>query len=79
MGKVFNVLRKDGVFFISVRKGEDEKLIAHEKLGKDKIMISFFDKVELETLLKKVGFSIINSYIQEGEDFSWINIFVKKD
>ncbi|MAF50996.1 MAG: hypothetical protein CMH64_02790 [Nanoarchaeota archaeon] len=77
--KIFNILNENGVFFISVREGEDEKLIEHEKLGKNEIMISFFNKEELEKFLEKAGFEILNSYVQEGEDFKWVNVFAKKN
>ncbi|MAG52465.1 MAG: hypothetical protein CMH62_00710 [Nanoarchaeota archaeon] len=76
--KLFNILRKDGMLFVSVRQGKDEVLIAHEKLGKKEILVAFFEKKELELLLKKSGFEISNSYTQDGEDFKWINVFAKK-
>jgi predicted TPR repeat methyltransferase len=71
-------LVKKGMFFLSVREGDGEKLTKHEKLGKEEIMTGFFDKEELEKLLKNNGFEIMNSYKQQGEDFTWINIFAKK-
>ena len=33
---------------------------------------------ELEALLREAGFEIMNTYIQDGNDFTWINIFAKK-
>lgn len=72
------VLKKSGIIFISVRKGEGEKLFRHEKLGKEEILISFFSQIEIEELLKEAGFEILNSYTEEGEHFNWINIFAKR-
>lgn len=72
------ILKNEGMLFISVRKGEDEKLIRHENLGKEQIFTSFFNKDELEEMLKKNGFEILNSYTQKGEEYTWINIFAKK-
>jgi len=75
---VSRILKKGGVFFISVRKGSDEILILHEKLGKNEVMVGFYEINELEALLREAGFEIINTYIQDGNDFTWINTFVKK-
>ena len=72
------VLKESGILFISVRKGEGEKLVRHEKLGKEEVLISFFGQNELEGLLKKSGFEILNSNVEEGEHFTWINMFAKK-
>jgi ubiquinone/menaquinone biosynthesis C-methylase UbiE len=77
--KEFNrVLKKEGILFISVREGEGEILFEHEKLGKKEIKILCFTKKEFEDILKKFGFEILNSYIEEGEHFKWINVFAKK-
>tara|TARA_Y100000034_G_scaffold72387_1_gene87279 strand:+ start:27 stop:626 length:600 start_codon:yes stop_codon:yes gene_type:complete len=71
-------LKHEAIVFISVRQGEDEKEIEYEKLGKNKIKVSFFTSKELEKLLIKAGFTISNSFTQQGEDFTWVNIYAKK-
>ena len=73
-----DVLKPAGLIFISVREGEAEKEIEYEKLGKSKILVSFFIQKELEKALVKAGFEIHNSFTQKGEDFTWINIYAKK-
>ena len=75
---IAGILKNEGIFFISVRKGKNEVLISYEKLGKSQVMVSLYEKEELESLLKKSGFEIMNSYLQDGQDFTWINIFAKK-
>ena len=72
------VLKKEGVVFSSVRQGDGEQIIKHEKLGKSEIKISFFQQQELENLFTEAGFEILNSFTQDGEDFTWINIYAKK-
>jgi ubiquinone/menaquinone biosynthesis C-methylase UbiE len=72
------ILKPSGIVFISVRKGDEEKEIKYEKLGGEKIKVSFFQKKELEILLTTNGFAILNSFTQEGEDFTWINIYAQK-
>ncbi|MBU2639865.1 MAG: class I SAM-dependent methyltransferase, partial [Nanoarchaeota archaeon] len=76
--KVNSILKSNGMFFVSVRKGSGEKTVKHEKVGEEEIFTTFFTKEELEEYLKKNGFEIMNSYIQEGEDYKWVNIFAKK-
>lgn len=72
------ILKQEGIIFISAREGEGEKIIEYEKLGKSQIKINFFRQQELEKLLTENSFEILNSYTQEGEDFTWINIYAKK-
>ena len=72
------ILKQEGILFISVRQGEGEKLISHEKLNKEEILIHFYSQLEIEDLIKQANFEILNSYLEEGEHFTWINIFSKK-
>ena len=72
------ILKQKGILYISVRQGEGEKLIAHEKLNKKEILIDFYSQLEIEDLIKQANFEILNSYLEEGEHFTWINIFAKK-
>jgi len=74
-----NILKESGIVFVSVRKGEDEKIIEYEKLGKSQIKVSFFSQEELESLFIRSSFTILNSFTQEGQDFAWINIYARKD
>lgn len=77
--KEFNkVLKPNGILFVSVRLGEGEKLISHEKVGKEEIFICFYNQQEIEELVKEADFEILNSYTEEGEHFTWINIFARK-
>ncbi len=77
--KSFNkILKQNGILFISVRKGKGEKIIKYEKVGKEEIFICFYEQIEVEELLKQANFEILNSYTEEGEHFTWINIFAKK-
>ena len=78
LSRVNLILKSGGLFFVSVRKGSGEKTVKHEKVGKEEIFTSFFTKEELEDYLKSSGFEIMNSYIQDGEDYKWVNIFAKK-
>ena len=72
------ILKKEGVVFISVREGSGEEVIEYDKLSKTKIKLIFFSQNDLEDLLIKNNFEILNSFVQEGQDFKWINIYAKK-
>ena len=78
LSSIYEVLKKDGVIFISARQGVGETEIEYEKLGKSKIKIAFFYQEELEELLSKNGFEILNLFTQEGEEFTWINVYARK-
>ena len=72
------ILEDNGVVFISARQGVGETEIEYEKLGNSKIKVSFFYEEEIENLLKENGFEIFNLFTQEGEEFTWINIYARK-
>ncbi|MBI2507979.1 methyltransferase domain-containing protein [Candidatus Woesearchaeota archaeon] len=75
---LYNVLKNDAVIFISARQGVGETEVEYEKLGNNKIKIAFFYQEEIEELLSKNGFEIINIFTQDGEDFTWINAYARK-
>lgn len=74
-----NVLKKEGIIFVSVREGKGEQIIEYEKLGKSQVKVNFFLREELEDLFIKNNFTILNSFIQEGHDFKWVNIYARKN
>ena len=74
-----NVLKKEGIIFVSVREGKGEQIIEYEKLGKSQVKVNFFLREELEDLFIKNNFTILNSFTQEGQDFKWVNIYARKN
>ncbi len=78
LSSLYEVLKNDAVIFISARQGVGETEIEYEKLGNSKINIAFFYQEELEELLNKNGFEILNLFTQDGEDFTWINVYARK-
>ncbi len=72
------ILRNNGLLYISVKKGTGEKMVMKEEyLGNEKFF-AFYDKEEFEELVKKSGFKIMNSFVEERKDNVWINVFAFK-
>lgn len=80
--KIYRMLNKNGLFYLSIKKGKGEGLISDERYGNIKKFWSFYAKNEIEKLLKKNKFSIIRSYIKKPassyEIHSWIVAFSRK-
>jgi len=76
--EIGRVIKNNGILFVSVREGKGKIFFRHEKLGKEEIPILCFNQNELEDCCREAGFEILNSYVEEGEHFKWINIFAKK-
>ena len=78
LSSIYDVLKSNAVIFISARQGVGETEIEYEKLGNSKINIAFFYQEEMEELLGKNGFEILNLFTQDGEEFTWINVYARK-
>ena len=78
LSSIYDVLKNSAVIFISARQGVGETEIEYEKLGNSKINIAFFYQEEMEELLGKNGFEILNLFTQDGEEFTWINVYARK-
>lgn len=80
--EAYRVLKKNGIFYLSLKKGKGELLEADERYGGVKKFWSFFQKKEIEKILKKTGFKIIKSCVKNTKDsyatHPWISIFCKK-
>ncbi len=74
----FRVLKKNGVMYIAVKEGKGEKI--EKKLRYDNMprFYAYYEQLELEELLKKAGFVILNSITSEDQGTEWVEVFVKK-
>ncbi|NQV09486.1 class I SAM-dependent methyltransferase [Candidatus Woesearchaeota archaeon] len=72
-----NVLKKDGVVYISAKEGEGEKVLDSGFIKAPRFF-SFYKQVELEILVEENGFEIITSYSEKAEETNWLNIFARK-
>lgn len=74
-----NVLRNNGVLYLSAREGEGEKVIERGFFNDLPRFYAFYSQKELEELLKANGFSVISSNISESNEVRWVEIFAKKE
>ena len=72
------ILKKDGIIYLAVKEGEGEKIIEKERYGNMPRFYAFYKKKELEELLKKNNFEIVESVQSNDEATEWIEVFAKK-
>ncbi|MBT6995398.1 class I SAM-dependent methyltransferase [Candidatus Woesearchaeota archaeon] len=68
------LLDKDGIIYISVRKGKGSKEIKQEKYNNEPRTFYFYEKIDMEKLVHEANFKVISS---ESNDV-WIELFVQK-
>lgn len=71
------VLKNNGVMYIDVEKGTQEKIIRKKKYGNRPRLISFYTKKEIEKLFKKCRLSILREVIEKRR-YGWIKILATK-
>jgi ubiquinone/menaquinone biosynthesis C-methylase UbiE len=75
--EAFRVLKRGGIFAISVKLGEGELLREDKRYGNVKKFWSFYSKPEIETALKKAGFEILESYVDMPKKAYYTNAVVR--
>jgi len=76
--RFFDLLKKDGVLFIDILEGKEDKVVKSIEVGNMPRKFSFFGQVETETMMKDIGFYITSITPVRVDNFTWINIFAKK-
>ena len=77
LGLFKKILKPGGTLFVSVKKGEGEKLV--EDWFRDySRFFAYYEEKELEELIKSCGFRIIKANIDFRED-QWIRIYAIKE
>lgn len=80
--EAYRVLKKDGVFYLSMKLGEGEVLEKDERYNGVEKFWSFYSQSELEKMLTKDNFEILDSYVVDrNDDYTtnpYIKIFCKK-
>lgn len=77
--EVRRVLKPNGYFFVAVKKGEGERMVASEKYGKPmERFFSFFEVEELRSFLERANFEVVNKQMETIGDTKWIQIIAKK-
>ena len=68
-------LKKDGILYIAVKKGDSEQIIEKERYDNSPRFYALYQKKELNDLLTSNGFIIIESNDDEND---WVEVFAKK-
>lgn len=75
------MLRSGGIFYLAVKEGKGEGEVVDSRHGINvKRFFSFFVKEEIEKLLERARFKIleINTYSRVGGSTTWIQVIAKK-
>lgn len=82
LSEVYRVIKPKGIFYISVKQGQGEVLKPDKRYDNKKKFWSFFKKKEIENMLVKAGFDIIESYVNKEKHMyatnPWIRVFCRK-
>jgi len=71
------VVKEGGTLFLAVIKGKEEKMVPNENYGGQQRFFAFYDVEEIQAMIEKANFHILETRINEGKD-TWIDIYAKK-
>ena len=75
----YKVLSLDGILYISVKEGEGDEEIRQEKYSNEPRHFFYYTENEFKEYLEKVGFSILESEVNQLENGTkWLEIYAKK-
>lgn len=75
--RMFKILRKNGLLYVNVEKGGQEKILSKKEYGYLPRMVAFYYLEEFTKLITDSGFKIIKIVIDE-DVWGWIRIFAVK-
>lgn len=75
--KLFFILKNNGLLYISLKKGSGES-IEYNNYYEEGRFFAYYQKEEIHNILISAGFEIINSYLSDKGNTTWISIFCKK-
>ncbi len=81
--EVNRILKSDGIIYLSVKAGNSEGFEEDKRYGGIKKWWTYFDSDEINMLLEKSGFEILENYGVEYDDsyrnaHPWMNVFARK-
>lgn len=75
---IHKVIKKGGIGFISLKKGDDEKFIEGDHVGISyKRFFAFYQQEEFTEKLERNNYEVLESYESEHSNKPWIVFFVK--
>jgi ubiquinone/menaquinone biosynthesis C-methylase UbiE len=84
LSEVRRILKKGGIFYLSIKEGSGERLVKDERYGGAEKFYSYFTENEIKNMLIKSGFKVLSSeliYFKDKyrQDAGRINLIAKKD
>lgn len=75
--KIYEILKKEGLFFIKVKHGQSDSIRENEKFGKVlKRYFAYYESDELVNFLSSAGFTVLDAKVTTGGE--WLDVFAKK-
>lgn len=79
-----SLLVEKGIFYLSLKKGSGEGIQADPRYGDVQKFWSFYEKEEVEEILKQADFKVLESVISERKatypgHLLWLNVLCKKE
>jgi hypothetical protein len=76
---IHKVIKKGGIGFISLKKGEGERFVEGDHTGKIqyKRFFSFWEEEEFTNVLQNNHFEVLESYETDHSNKKWLVFFVK--
>lgn len=76
--KIWRALKFDGIFYFSFKEGKGEII------DKDNRLFTFLSMTEIDNILNKFNFKVLNSwvnneFVENGPCINWLNYIVKKE
>ncbi|MDD5651278.1 MAG: class I SAM-dependent methyltransferase [Candidatus Nanoarchaeia archaeon] len=73
------VLKENGILYISVREGQDEKVIEKGFFNDLPRFYAFYQQTEMEEILRNNKFKILSSNTSNSNGINWVEIFAQKE
>ena len=74
------VLKKDGIFYIATRTGDEDSATVEESTEGGKIAVNYYSSATLRSLLEMEGFEIVGMYVEPddfGRPFEYCYVFAR--
>ena len=72
------VVKPGGIGFVSLKKGEGEKVVVDEDDAEDQRFFAYWQKEEFQNVLGKSGFQVVNFFEHHAsEKTTWLAFFVR--
>lgn len=78
LGELKRVVKKGGVGFISLKKGEGERVVIDEDDKGDRRFFAYWQREEFQNVLEKCGFQVLD-FLEHpaSEKTTWLSFFVR--